>query len=33
MEEGRTPGINGRPKIITDEMESMIISEVEKADT
>lgn len=31
MEEGRTPGVNGRPKLITEEMESMIISEVEKA--
>ena len=31
MEEGRTHGVNGRPKLITDEMESIIISEVEKA--
>ena len=29
--EGRKPGVNGRPKLITDEMESIIISKVTEA--
>jgi len=31
MAEGRKPGVNGRPKLITEEMESIIISKVEEA--
>ena len=31
MAEGRKSGVNGRPKLITEEMESIIISKVEKA--
>ena len=31
MTEGRKSGVNGRPKLITEEMESIIISKVEKA--